>query len=357
MSRLNRSKNSLKWLGLTLVMGLMVSLLSACGNGATVTRSDFLLDTFVSITLYGESNEALLDKPFEKINELNVTLSSTDTASDVVLINANAGVQPVKVSEATYRIIEKGLYYSEISGGYFDATAGPLIDLWGIHEPEIKDPPAPELIAEAQKKIDYRKIVLNPSEQTVYLTEPGMAINLGSVSKGCIADAVMAVIKEEGVKHAIVNLGGNILVMGGKVNGSAFGVGVEDPNNPGNGYIGVISQKDGSVVTSGDYERYFTDSTGKRYHHILDPFTGYPSESGLTQVTVVTAASIDGDGLTTTLFLLGLDKGLALVEKMDGVEAIFVTKDNRVIATKGLKDTFKFDQANYGSTYTFTQLE
>lgn len=357
MSRINRSKNSLKVIGLTMVTCLMVTLLSACGKSDTVTRSDFLLDTFVSITLYGESDEALLDKPFEKIEALNLELSSTDAGSDVLLINANAGIQPVKVSEATYRIIEKGIYYSEISGGYFDATAGPLIDLWGIHEPEIKDPPSPERIAEAQKKIDYTKIVLNPSEQTVYLTDPGMVINLGSVSKGCIADAVMAVIKEEGVKHAIVNLGGNILVMGGKANGTDFGVGVEDPNNPGNGYIGVVSIKDGSVVTSGDYERYFTDSAGKRYHHILDPFTGYPSESGLTQVTVVTDASIDGDGLTTTLFLLGLDKGLALVEKLDGVEAIFITKDNRVIATKGLKDIFKFDETNYGKTYTFTQLQ
>jgi thiamine biosynthesis lipoprotein len=343
--------------GLVLFGFVLMGTLSGCNQNDTVTKSDFLLDTFVSVTLYGESDEALLDKPFEKIKELNDILSSNTVDGDLARIKANAGFQPVTVSDATYRIIEQGIKYSQLSGGYFDATAGPLIDLWGIHEPEIKEAPAPDLIAAAQKKIDYKKIVLDADAKTVYLTDAGMEINLGSVSKGYIADQVMNVIKDEGVDHAIVNLGGNVLVMGGKANGANFGVGVEDPNDPGNGYIGVVSLKDGSVVTSGDYQRYFTDAAGKKYHHILDPFTGYPSESGLTQVTVITQKSIDGDGLTTTLFLLGLDKGLALVNEMPGVEAIFVTKDNRVFATKGLKDEFSFDQANYGSKYSFTQLD
>lgn len=350
-------KKILQISALVVGLSLVMLLFAGCNQGKTVTQSEFLLDTFVSITFYGESDNVLLDKPFEKIKELNDTLTAIDGQSDLTRIKDNAGIQPVVVSEATYRIIEKGINYSKISGGYFDATAGPLIDLWGIHAPEIKEPPTPESIAAAKEKIDYTKIVLDPAQKTVYLTEPGMSINIGSVSKGYIADVVMATIKDEGIKHAIVNLGGNVLVMGGKADGTPFGVGVEDPNDPGQGYIGVISKKDASVVTSGDYQRYFTDAAGKRYHHILDPFTGYPSESGLTQITAVTNASIDGDGLTTTLFLLGLDKGLALVEQMPGVEAIFVTKDNQVIATKGLKDIFVFDKANYGSKYTFKQLE
>jgi len=342
---------------LVLGLSLVMLMFTGCNKGKTVTRNDFLLDTFVSITLYGESNEALLDKPFDKLKELNTTLTAGDSESDLVKIKDNAGIQPVVVSDATYRIIEKGINYSKISGGYFDATAGPLIKLWGISAPEIKEAPSPEAIAAAKAKIDYTKIVLDPDKKTVYLPESGMSIDIGSVSKGYIADVVMAVIKDEGVKHAIVNLGGNILVMGGKDDGSKFGVGVEDPNDPGKGYIGVLSVKDGSIVTSGDYERYFTDAAGKRYHHILDPFTGYPVASGLTQVTAVTDASIDGDGLTTTLFLLGLDKGLALVEQLPGVEAIFVTKDNKIIVTKGLKDSFVFDQARYGSKYTVTMME
>lgn len=353
MRDLKSKKQVAKLLGIATLGLLLIAGTAACKNNDTVTRSDFLLDTFVSVTLYGESDETLLDKPFEKIEELNKSLNSFDTGSDLALIKENAGVQPVKVSDATYRIIEQGIEYSQLSGGYFDATAGPLIDLWGIHSPEVKEAPSLELIAEAQKRIDYKKIVLNPEDKSVFLTDPGMIINLGSVSKGYIADEVMAVIKAEGVEHAIVNLGGNVLVMGGKADGSDFGVGVEDPKNPGEGYVGVLSIKDGSIVTSGDYQRYFTDAAGKKYHHILDPFTGYPADSGLTQVTVVTPASIDGDGLTTTLFLLGLDKGMELVKSMSGVEAIFVTTDNQIVATQGLKDAFVFDETNYGKTYTF----
>ena len=156
------------------------------------------------------------------------------------------------------------------------------------------------------------------------------------------------------MEHAIVNLGGNVLVMGGKADNGDFGVGVEDPRNPGNGYLGVLSLKDGSVVTSGDYQRYFTDSAGKRYHHILNPFSGYPADSGLIQVTVVTADSVDADSLSTTLFLLGLDEGLKKVEALPDVEAIFITNENKIVVTRGLKDAFVFDEENYGNTYAMT---
>lgn len=350
-------KNKIQISGLILFLSLAIMMLSGCGQEKTVTRSDFLLDTFVSITLHGESDNSLLEKPFEKIRELNNMLTAFDLGSDLALIKQNAGVQPAVVSEDTYRIIEKSIEYSKISSGYFDVTTGPLIDLWDIHAPEIKEAPSPESIAATREKTDYTKIVLNPSDKTVYLAETGMSINLGAVAKGYIADVVMATLKEEGLKHAIVNLGGNVLVMGGKADGTDFGVGVEDPGNPGTGYIGVITLKDGSVVTSGDYQRYFTDAAGRRYHHILDPFTGYPAESGLIQVTVITKASVDADCLSTTLFLLGLDKGLALVQGMPGVEAIFITSDHQIIATKGLKDSFVFDKKNYGSKYTLTMME
>ncbi|KNZ41066.1 thiamine biosynthesis protein [Acetobacterium bakii] len=330
---------------------------AGCDQGKTVTESDFLLDTFVSITLYGESDSTLLEKPFDKIRELNSSLTAFASGSELDLIKQNAGVQPVAVSEDTFQIIEKSIKYSKISSGYFDVTTGPLIDLWSINAPEVKEAPPLESILNVREKIDYTKIVLNSSDNTVYLTDPGMSINLGAIAKGYIADVVMESLREEGIKHALVNLGGNVLVMGGKADSSAYGVGVEDPRNPGDGYLGVISLEDGSIVTSGDYQRYFTDAAGRRYHHILDPFTGYPSESGLIQVTVVAESSVDADCLSTTLFLLGLDKGLDLVEKTPGVDAIFITSDNQMIVTKGLKDSFVFDKANYGTTYTLTVAE
>ncbi|WP_414151415.1 FAD:protein FMN transferase [Acetobacterium carbinolicum] len=330
----------------------LMQYLAGCEQGKSVTRSDFLLDTFVSITLYGESDESLLAQPFERIEALNTTLTAFETGSDLGLIKENAGIQPVVVSDDTYRIIEKSIEYSKSSGGYFDVTIGPLVDIWGIHSPETKEAPAPEAINAAKAKTDYTKIILNPADQSVYLTNAGMAVNLGAIAKGYIADEVMAVLKQEGVEHALINLGGNVLVMGGKADNTDFGVGVEDPRNPGNGYLGVLSLKDGSVVTSGDYQRYFVDTAGKKYHHILDPFTGYPADSGLIQVTVVAKASVDADSLSTTLFLLGLDEGLKKVEAQPDVEAIFITNENKIVVTSGLNDAFVFDEENYGDTYT-----
>lgn len=351
------NKKIIRISSLILLISLILMMIPGCNQNKSVTRSNFLLDTFVSITLYGESDDTLLDKPFDRIRELNDMLTAFNEGSELTLIKENAGIQPVAVSEDTYNIIEKSIDYSKTSAGYFDVTTGPLIDLWGINAPEIKEAPSPESIEAAREKINYTKIVLNNADKTVYLTDSGMSVNLGAIAKGYIADAIMITLKEEGVKHALVNLGGNVMLMGGKGDNTAYGVGVEDPRNPGNGYLGVISLKDGAVVTSGDYQRYFTDSSGQRYHHILDPFTGYPSKSGLIQVTVITEASVDADSLSTTLFLLGLDKGLALVEEMPGVEAVFITGDNQIIATKGLKDSFVFDSENYGSTYTMKQME
>ncbi len=354
MKKIGRKNWGWKITATGIVFLLLVGCLSGCDQGKTVSRSDFLLDTFVSITLYGESDEQLLDQPFERIAALNSSLTAFETGSDLGLIKENAGIKPVTVTADTYRIIEKSLGYSKNSGGYFDVTIGPLVDLWGIHSPETKEAPAQAAIDAAKAKTNYTKIILNPDDQSVYLTEAGMSVNLGAIAKGYIADEVMAVLKSEGVEHAIVNLGGNVLVMGGKADNSDFGVGVEDPRNPGNGYLGVLSIKDGSVVTSGDYQRYFIDAAGNKYHHILDPFTGYPANSGLIQVTVVTKNSIDADSLSTTLFLLGLDEGLKKAEALPDVEAIFITTDNKIVVTSGLKDAFVFDEKNYGKTYTIT---
>jgi thiamine biosynthesis lipoprotein len=336
-----------------IVLGLIIGFLG-CNRGKTVTRSDFLLDTFVSVTLFEESDETLLNEPFEKIRELNATLTAFDKGSDLEKIKQNAGIMPVVVSDDTFEIIRKSIEYSKISNGYFDVSIGPLVELWNIEVPEIKDPPVISLIDAERKKIDYTKIVLDKNNKTVYLEEAGMAINLGAIAKGYIADVIMTIIENEGVEHALINLGGNVLVSGGKSMNNPFGVGIEDPLNPGNGYIGVLSLSNGAIVTSGNYQRYFTDSTGKKYHHILDPYTGYPSESGLIQVTVVAKDSIDADALSTTLFLLGLDEGLKLVEEKEDVEALFITQENKIIVTKGLKEMFVFDDQNYGDTYTVT---
>lgn len=321
----------------------------------TVTKSGFLLDTFVSITLFDETDESLLEAPYERIAELNDVLTAFRAGSDCQLIQDNAGIMPVSVSDDTIAIIKESLKFSALSDGKFDVTIGPLVDLWGIESPEVKEAPALDQIEQAKALIDYQKIVLDETNKTVYLTDPGMSVNFGAIAKGYIADEIMQMLRDEGVQHALIDLGGNILVMGGKTAKQPFGIGVEDPLNPGQGYIGVISLSDGSVVTSGNYQRYFTDSNGVRYHHILDPDTGYPADTGLIQVSVIAQNSIDADALSTTLFLLGTEKGLELVESMDQVEAIFITDDHQIIMSSGASDYFVFDSENYGETYSISE--
>ncbi len=336
-------------MGMILVMIFFA--LSNNQSNKTITQTDFLLDTFVSVTLYGENDEALLEKPFQRIKELEKRLTAYDAASDLGLIKENAGLQAVTVSENTFEIIKESFKYSKLSQGKFDVTINPLVDLWGIHSPEVRNPPKEEAIAEAIAKIDFEKIELDEAQKTVYLTKPAMSINLGAIAKGYIADEMMSLLKDQGVSHALINLGGNVLVLGGKDNKTSFSVGVEDPLNPGQGYLGVVSMVTGSVVTSGNYERYFTDFKGRRYHHILDPDTGYPAETGLNQVTVLAKQSIDSDALSTTLFLLGAEEGMTLVKNLDGVEAIFVTDGNDIILSPGAKDLFTFNDEDYGGRY------
>jgi thiamine biosynthesis lipoprotein len=166
-----------------------------------------------------------------------------------------------------------------------------------------------------------------------------MKVDLGAIAKGYAADEVARILKENGVKHAIINLGGNVMTIGGNPNGKPWRIGIQDPYNPRGEYLGILPIKDKTVVTSGTYERYFIEN-GKRYHHILDPDTGYPTDNKLDSVSIITDKSIDGDGLSTSTLLLGLDEGMKLIEKLENVEAIFVTSDKQVYVSSGLKKDF-----------------
>lgn len=171
-------------------------------------------------------------------------------------------------------------------------------------------------------------------------------MDLGAIAKGYAADEVAAILKKHGVKHAIINLGGNVLAIGGNVNGEPFKIGVQNPLNPRGDYMGILNIEDKTVVTSGIYEKYL-EKDGKRYHHILEPKTGYPADNSIVGISIITDKSIDGDGLSTSVFLLGLDKGMELIESLDNVEAIFITTDKKVYISKGLKDNFILTNMEY----------
>lgn len=330
--------------------------LTGCGtqNEESISKNDFLLDTVVSIRLYDvpAEKEVLIDESFALIAELEDVLSVHVEGSDLYNIMTQAGIAPVEVSGLTMEIFTKSIAYSEMTDGKFDVSAGPLISLWNI-DPPNGHVPSQEELEEVLPLIDYSKIIIDEENQTVYLEDEGMVANLGAIAKGFIADKVKDYLVEAGIEHAIINLGGNVLLIGDKADGTAFRIGVQDPDALRNTYLGVIETTDNSLVSSGDYERYF-EQDGVRYHHILDPDTGYPSDTSLRQVSIISPKSVDGDALSTSVFLLGLEKGLELINSIEDVEAVFVTEENQVIVTEGLRDQFTFNEADYADIYEVT---
>lgn len=339
---------------LTVAIFLLGAVLHGCTGtaGFREYRKDiFALNTWVNIRIYaGKNGPDILDKAIKRIEEIENRMSVTIQDSDVSRINSNAGKQAVKVHDDTFAVIKKALEYAQISNGAFDITIYPIVKLWGItsEHPRV---PADTEIQDKLKLVDYRNVVLDEEKKTVYLKEAGMGIDLGAIAKGYAADEVVRILKEEGVAHALINMGGNVIAMGGKPDGQPWKIGVQDPRSEGaQRHIAIIEVTDGSVVSSGDYERYMVDvykKTGKRYHHIFDPSTGYPANSGLMATTVVASNSIDADALSTTVFIMGAEKGLEMVEGLEGVDAMAITFDKKIYASKGLKEKLVVTDKEY----------
>ena len=241
------------------------------------------------------------------------------------------GVKPVAVSPETMELLLFAKEMYERTGGYLDATVGPLIDLWDIRNGGHY-PTESELTA-ALGLLGMEDLVLDEAQGTAYLPRPGMRLDLGAFAKGYIADKVKALLLDRGVKSAVLDLGRNILLIGEKPDGAPFSIGVQSPMNSGD-LLRVLSLRDKSLVTSGTYERYF-EHEGKRYHHVLDPFTGFPADRDLLAVTVLSDSSLWGDALSTAFLLLGEEEGLKLVDTVPQAEALFVRADGTVVTSAG----------------------
>lgn len=304
-----------------------------------LTRTEFLLGTVVTISLYDHQSEEILDLAIEKLKNLENTLSINKSGTLIDEVNDAAGIHPVVVDEDTYNVIAKGLSYSEMTDGAFDITVGPIVKLWNIGFPEARVP-SPTEIENALPLVGFHKVTLNPDDLSVYLTEPGMRLDLGGIGKGYAADEVANLLSNEGVEHAIIDLGGNVYTLGDKPGNQLWTIGVQDPFNPRGKIIGRLKAKNKSIVTSGIYERFIEDEAGHKYHHILNPKTGYPYENQIAGVTIVSDSSTDGDALSTAVFAMGVEEGLKFVETLDGIDAIFITLDSKVYVTDGLKDNF-----------------
>lgn len=316
------------------------------GEDLSVSHSGFALDTSIRMKIYGTSQEGILQDSMKEIQRLEALLSVHHSGSEIGLINQYAGNGDwVDIEPETAELLLAGLDYYRLSEKKLNIAAGPLIDLWGIKPPEGHLPESEEL-TEVLPMLDLNQLQLE--EHRARLVQEYMKINLGALAKGYIADQIKEDLQNRGIHSGILNLGGNILLIGSKPGDQPFRIGIQDPLSTRGENLGVVEIRDKSLVTSGDYERFFIGPEGKRYHHILDPDTGFPADKGLHQVTLITATSLQGDALSTTLFLLGLEKGLELAESLDQVEAVFVTNEKEVYMTSGMKAFFSFTGQDRG---------
>lgn len=307
-----------------LLLAALMILCSGCaGNEKTVTpvsKTGILLDTVVQITLYDTDDTALLDRCFEMISGYESLFSRTLETSEIYRLNER---QISEVSPETALLIEKGLEYSALSEGRFDITVGSVSSLWDFSSGEGTLPDA-DLISEALRHVGYEGVKVDGC--TVTFSDPETKLDLGAIAKGYIADRLKDYLTQNGVKSAIINLGGNTLCIGGKPSGDPFRVGVQYPFRESGELITVLSVKDMSIVSSGSYERYFV-SDGISYHHILDPKTGYSCVTDIVGVSILCPSSVDADALSTICFILGEEKAAALIDSIEGTYAIFIRND------------------------------
>jgi len=279
------------------------------GNNITKEKSsEFLMDTKVDMQVYGEKAQEVINNSFVRMREIENEMSKNIKKSEISKINNNAANQWVRVSKDTFKVIEKALEYARLTNGRFDPTIGPLVELWGIGTSEARIPSAGE-IEKTKKLVNYKNLKLNKEDNSIKFEKENMKIDLGGIAKGYAADEVRNIVKNAGIGSAYVNLGGNVLVIGGKEDGTPWKIGIQDPREARGSVMASLEIRDKTVVTSGNYERYFRKD-GVLYHHILNPETGKPSRNELLSVSIISKDSFEADVLSTSAFILGRKRSI-----------------------------------------------
>ncbi len=301
-----------------------------------------MMDTSVEMQFGPGSVPAdqLEEEIFTEIGRLEKLFSRSLDDSDVSKVNAAAGINNIQVSPEVLFVTEQALDYAELTGGSFDPTIAPLVDLWGFLGQEYSVPEAEEL-ERVIPYVDYTALEIDRDSEKLFLPRSQMGLELGGIAKGFIVDRAMDVLKEAGVEHAFINVGGDISLLGANPDGEPWRIGITNPREP-DQIIAVLSLKDCAVVTSGDYERSFEEDGGK-YHHILDPETGMPAGE-LASVTVVANTALDADALSTAVFVLGPLRGLALLEDLPDAEGVLITPELEIMVSSGLEGKIEIDE-------------
>lgn len=303
---------------------LTVLFVSGCGQGTEENKSEkeiYAMDTIMTLTLYGDKAEETMNEAVSLIHRYDSLFSVTEPDSDISKINSASGAA-VTVSPETYELVQKCLEVSADTEGLFDISIYPLVKAWGFTT-ENQHVPSEEERETAMKKIDYTRIRL--FEKNQIQIGPDMQIDLGAAAKGYLSHKLMELCQEKGVSSAIVSLGGNVQTMGTKADGSFFRVGITDPSD-GASLYGTIQVKDKAVITSGIYQRYFTEG-GKTYHHIMDKRTGMPAENELASVTVIAEDGGKADALATALYVMGEEKAKVYQKEHPEIQLILIRKD------------------------------
>ncbi|MDR2730723.1 MAG: FAD:protein FMN transferase [Treponema sp.] len=315
-----------------LLLFLSILFFNAC-NQAGFVRAEFIFGTICSVRFFDKVEDRVYKEIFGRLREIDNRMSVNIDNSDVAQINAAAGVTPVRIHDDVFQVIERALYFSELSGGAFDITVGPLVLMWGISTDNPRVPSDQE-IDSALMLINWRDVELDSETKSVFLKHTGMSVDLGAIAKGYAADEAAKITRQAGIKRAIINLGGNIYVCGENKNRSLWRVGIQNPAGQRNEYTGIVQTEEAAVVTSGVYERFF-DFNGTRYHHIFSPFSGFPAVNGLLSVTIIAPNSMDADALSTAIFVMGFETGFPLIKSLPGIDAIFIFDDYNVAKTSG----------------------
>lgn len=318
--------------------------MTSADRAYTYTR--VLMGTHIFLKWFVPNND-LAEKVFAKIEHLEDVLTVNRPCSEIMNINLAAGDHPVSVCPPVFKLIQRARDISVSEGSCFNFTIGPVVKRWKIGFQGDTVPPASE-ISSLLALVDPHHVILNPGDYSVFLEKPGMEIDLGAIAKGYIADVVKNFLYQRNIHHALINLGGNVQTLGRPQAGTHehWAIGLQKPFSEKGELVGIISVVNKSVVTSGIYERYFSvDET--IYHHILDPRTGFPLNNELLSVTVISDASIDGDIYTTQLYGMGVEKGLSFLSSRPHIEAIFVTRDKKIILSSSRQFAFTLLDKRY----------
>ncbi|MBF0608756.1 MAG: FAD:protein FMN transferase [Candidatus Magnetobacterium sp. LHC-1] len=313
------------------------------GKAEVYKESRIAMDTIITLTVVSESRrkaDAAIEAGFKEVERLEGVLSMFLPQSEVSLINDNSAIKAVNVSEDTYGLIKKAIEIAALSGGAFDPTIGPVSRLWDFQK-SLR--PTDAQIRSNLPLVDYHDIVLDDASRSVMLRRRGMVLDLGAIAKGYTADRVVEVLKAYGMQAGIVAIAGDIKTFGDKPDGSGWHVGIRRARDGTNaseysGLAGVLTLRGEAVSTSGDYERFFMEG-GVRYHHLLEPSTGYPARD-FQSVTVVNPQGWLTDSLTTAIFVMGRDKGMALAHKLN-LKVYVVYSDATTYISDNLKDSFE----------------